>query len=223
MAGVDPEASVGKEEILRHSVSFILPVRDMQYDLRERVHTILEVLAELTDAFDVLIVDYGSRDETRDVALELEREYPQVRVLDRADCRESLEAMEAGIPATAGEIVFVHDASTPFSPGAVRRLWQIRDDEELVMAQSRVNRAVAAIGRNVAHHSMAAPAATRDRAGEATSVQMLRRQAINELRPKTPEKDYAVDRVTRNDLLQPQAEADSLPRLLQRLRRLTSR
>lgn len=207
---------------MRHSVSFILPVRDMQYDLRERVHTILDVLAELTDAFEVLIVDYGSRDETRDVASELEREYPQVRVLDRADCSEAIEAMEAGIPATSGEIVFVHDASTLFSPGAVRRLWQIRDDEELVMAQSRVNRAVAAIGRNVAHQA-ATSTATRERAGDATSVQMLRRRAIDELRPKMPEKDYSLDRVTRNDLLQPHAESDGLPRLLQRLRRLTSR
>ncbi len=201
------------------SVSFILPVRDMQVELRDRVHTILEVLTELTNVFDILVVDYGSSDDTREVALELEREYPQVRLLDRTDLRDSFEALEAAIPATEGEIVFMHDPSTPFSPSAVRQLWDIRDDEELVMAQSRPE----SLSRSTRGSRVAATAWDTRSASSSCSVQMLRRRAIASLQVPAPASSWPVDRVTRTDLLQPGPVSEGLPRLLSRLRRLTTR
>lgn len=201
------------------SVSFILPVRDMQLELRDRVHTILEVLTELTNVFDILVVDYGSSDDTREVALELEREYPQVRLLDRTDLRDSFEALEAAIPETEGEIVFMHDPSTPFSPSAVRQLWDIRDDEELVMAQSRPE----ALSRSTRGSRVASTAWDTRSAATSCSVQMLRRRAIASLQVPAPASSWPVDRVTRTDLLQPGPVSEGLPRLLSRLRRLTTR
>jgi len=204
---------------LSPSVSFILPVRDMQVELRDRVHTILEVLTELTDRFDILVVDYGSVDDTREVALELEREYPQVRLLDRSDLRDSFEALEAAIPASDGEIVFMHDPATPFSPSAVRQLWDIRDDEELVMAQSRPE----SLARSARGSRVAPPAWEARAAASSCSVQMLRRRAIASLQVAAPTTSWPVDRVTRTDLLQPGPASEGLPRLLSRLRRLATR
>ena len=214
-----PVRELRKDEPLSPSVSFILPVRDMQAKLHDRVSTILEVLTELTDVFDILLVDYGSSDDTREVAIELEREYPQVRLLDRTDLRDSLEALESAIPATEGEIVFMHDPTTPFSPSAVRQLWDIRDDEELVMAQSRPE----SLSRASRGGRVASPAWDARQASSSCSVQMLRRRAIASLQIAAPATSWPVDRVTRTDLLQPGPVSDGLPRLLSRLRRLATR
>ena len=40
--------------------------------------TIVEVLVEVTTEFDVLVIDYGSTDDTREVAMDLVREFPQI-------------------------------------------------------------------------------------------------------------------------------------------------
>jgi glycosyltransferase involved in cell wall biosynthesis len=115
-----------------------LPVRNHQHRLSRCVLSILDVLGELTDRFDLLIVDYGSEDETREVALELVREFPQVDYLDRG--RQEFElfgAVEAGIRRTTGDIIFVHDPSQPLGLAELQRLWRMRNDDDLIMVQSR--------------------------------------------------------------------------------------
>lgn len=199
---------------MSQSVSFILPVRDMQYKLRDRVQAILEVLAELTDSFDVLIVDYGSRDDTREVALDLVHEYPQVDLLDRGEGSDLLGAVEAGIYRTRGEIIFVHDSSLPLGVVALQRLWQMRDDTDLVMAQSR--------STDQATAPMAHLGAGRRADAAGSSIQMIRRIAIpRSARPAEP--SFTVDKVMRTDLISESPEAVRLPKLLSRLRRMANR
>ena len=200
---------------MSQSVSFILPVRDLQKGLRDRVQLILEILGELTDTFNVLIVDYGSRDETREIAMDLVREYPQVDFMDGGERSELFSAIEAGIHRTTGEIIFIHDATLPLGPSALHRLWQMRDDDDLVMAQSR-NTAAAP------RWYLDAPSGRRGQDSTRSSIQMIRRCAIRELPARKPTPSFAVDRVTRTDLLDEPAEALRLPKLLTRLRRLTS-
>ena len=198
------------------SVSLILPVRDMENGLRDRVQSILEVLSELTPDFDLLIVDHGSRDETRDVAMDLVREYPQVDFLDKPEATDRVTAVEAGIHRTCGEIIFVHDPATPFGAGALHSLWRMRDDADLVMAQSRSTRATR--GSIVNRGGVRRPAF----GAAGGCLQMIRRCALPPSRRNAPAK-YAVDRVTRTDLLSEPLESAGLPKLLARLRRMTQR
>jgi glycosyltransferase involved in cell wall biosynthesis len=200
---------------LSQSVSFILPVRNLQYGLRDRVQMILEILGELTDTFDVLIVDYGSRDETREVALDLVREFPQVDYLDRGKGGDLFSAVEAGIYRTTGEIVFIHDPTLALGLTALHGLWQMRDDDDLVMAQSRTP----ADGRQA---FLDLPSGRRAPASARSSIQMIRRCAIRELPSRQQRSSFAVDRVTRTDLMDEPAESLRLPKLLTRLKRLTN-
>ncbi len=197
------------------SVSFILPVRNLQSGLRKRVLVVLEVLAELTDSFDLLIVDYGSRDDTRDVALDLVREYPQVDFLDQGVNSDLYAAIEAGIHRTRGEIIFVHDSSLPLAVSALQSLWQMRDDQDLVMAQSRST-------EPGPEPLLDLTRGRRRQVTAATSIQMIRRRAMPLVDPPKSNASFAVDRVTRTDLLGESPEATRLPKLLARLRRFTT-
>ncbi len=216
--GVGTTASQ-RERKLSQSVSLILPVRDLQNGLRDRVQTILEILAELSNTFDLLIVDYGSRDETREVAMDLVREYPQVDFMDwgeRGGGSELFSAIEAGIRRTRGEIIFIHDPMLPLGLSALQGLWQMRDDDDLVMAQSRAT--------GVPLRSLLATSGGRQAPmSSRSSIQMIRRCAIRELPARQqPASSFTVDRVTRTDLLDEPADALRLPKLLTRLRRLTT-
>jgi hypothetical protein len=196
---------------LSQSVSFILPVRDMERQLRDRVQMILEVLEELTGSFDVMIVDYGSQDETVEVAWDLVRTFPQVDFMQAADGADQLGAIEAGLRETKGEVVFVHDPSQPFGASSIRSLWQLRNDDDLVMAQSRsVDRAASRV--------VPMPISRRRRVSASSSIQMIRRQAVEPVRTATVTTNTTVDRLTRTDLLEESPENVRLPKLLAKLR-----
>jgi hypothetical protein len=197
---------------LSDSVSFIVPVRDLQYGLRDRVQMILEILGELTDDFELLIVDYGSRDETRDVAMDLVREYPQVDFVDRGDDADLLAAVESGIHRTRGATIFVHDPTQPLGESALRSLWRMRHDEDLVMAQSRTDEVVR-------QPYLQRPSGRRGSTGR-SSLQMIRRCAIGP--DASREQSPNVERLTRTDLAGQPIDSIRLPKLLTRLRRLTT-
>ena len=89
----------------------LFPVRDVQATLSASVHEILDVVAESNDQFELLIIDDGSADATSEVAHDLQRHYPQVRVVrhDRPLGREA--AIHSGLRRSRGEMVVVHEGA----------------------------------------------------------------------------------------------------------------
>jgi glycosyltransferase involved in cell wall biosynthesis len=65
------------------SLELELAVRNVARVLDGHVERLLEVLEEQSDRFLLKIVDEGSADETWDIARELARQYPQIRVEKR--------------------------------------------------------------------------------------------------------------------------------------------
>ncbi len=176
--------------------------------LKDRVHRILDALPELTSQFEVMIVDHGSSDETLEVAAELSTSFPQVDFLDGSGDAES--AVEDGLRRTSGEVIFVHDPTMPFSFTSMRRLWEMRSDDELVMARSK------------AHHVLRGPH-TQAKARAKCALQMIRRRAIDDMRSRS--ESYAVpsfERFTRTDLAQHSLDESINPNLVARLRRFVS-
>ncbi len=161
---------------MKPSVSVLLPVYNAQHRLENEVAAILDVLAELTDRFDVLIVDDGSVDDTTDVAQQLAIVYPQVSTV-RHPLRLGLaEAVQTGLDQTDGDILFVGDEQCGVDPEDMRRLWPLRSERGLVMA------------RPPAAENPSAPwiakllAWTPKREQATTGVQMIRRREFDELR-----------------------------------------
>jgi hypothetical protein len=76
--------------------------------LAQTVHSVLEVVSELTDRFELLIIDDGSADATSEVANELTHEYPQVRAICQGECLGREAAIRAGLQQSRGEVVLEH-------------------------------------------------------------------------------------------------------------------
>jgi cellulose synthase/poly-beta-1,6-N-acetylglucosamine synthase-like glycosyltransferase len=101
-----------------------LPVHNVEATLHCTVREILEVLPDLTHRFDVLIVDDGSTDGTREIAHDLARDYPQVRVCCRGIRLGRAAAVHAALEQSQGEVVLLHEENQGTPIDAIHRLWQ---------------------------------------------------------------------------------------------------
>jgi glycosyltransferase involved in cell wall biosynthesis len=118
------------------SLSIILPVRDAERTLSEQVHELLEVLPDLTSRFEVLVIDDASRDQTPEIAAELARTYPQLRLIRHSQPLGLDLAVQTGIGRALGQTILVHDTAGRASPTDLKRLWSLRHDRQVVLARA---------------------------------------------------------------------------------------
>jgi Glycosyl transferase family 2 len=82
----------------------------------------------LTPDYEVIIVDDGSADRTPEIADELARAYPEVRVVHHARSRGYGAALRTGVANSRKEFIFYTDADGQFDPSELEMLWPCMTD-----------------------------------------------------------------------------------------------
>jgi cellulose synthase/poly-beta-1,6-N-acetylglucosamine synthase-like glycosyltransferase len=118
------------------SLSIVVPVRDAQAVIGERLHYLLDLVPDLTSRFEMIVVDDASIDHTAEIVSELARQYPQVKLIVHTTRRGSNIATQTGLAAASGETIFVQEDMTAMSANHLRRLWSLRTDQSLVIARA---------------------------------------------------------------------------------------
>jgi glycosyltransferase involved in cell wall biosynthesis len=162
-----------------HSLSVVLPVHNAQTTLTDTVFRLLDILPDVADRFEVLIVDDASRDYTAEVAGDLVQEFPQVGFVRHGMRRGMAAAIETGMQRTTGDFVLVQDQRDPLRPQVIRRLWEMRLDEQLVVARIEPTppAAEASLLSRLIHWGRAVQTAHADRP-LASGTQLISRQAV---------------------------------------------
>ncbi|MDY0169255.1 MAG: glycosyltransferase [Thermoguttaceae bacterium] len=109
---------------MERSLSLLLPVRNAQATLSETVHRILEVASDLTDRFELIIIDDGSTDATSEVAEDLKRNYPQIRAVRHGQPRGEQESLRSGLRMSSGRIVLCRDPAVQLAVEELPRVWK---------------------------------------------------------------------------------------------------
>ncbi len=120
---------------MERSLSALLPVCDAQFTLCATVLDLLDVVPDLTDRFEIVIVDDGSTDATIEVADDLAAGYPQVKALRHATRQGRLAAICTGLANSQGEIVFVQVPGCTVPCDEMRRLWERIGEHEIVLGR----------------------------------------------------------------------------------------
>jgi glycosyltransferase involved in cell wall biosynthesis len=122
-----------KEPAVKPALTILLPVHNAEPILAEQVQRLLELVPDLTNQFEIVIVDDGSTDPTEDIARELAHQYPQVVMMRLPKRLGRSVAIKQGMLRARGEIVFTHEQGVFPSPTDLRRMWAMRRDETLIM------------------------------------------------------------------------------------------
>jgi glycosyltransferase involved in cell wall biosynthesis len=107
-----------------NSISVLLPVQNAQATLAATVQEILDVAADLSERFEVLIIDDGSSDATSEVAAELTHDYPQVRAVRQGHSVGREEAIRSGMKQSRGDVVLLHEDQDGAPMEEILCLWR---------------------------------------------------------------------------------------------------
>ncbi len=94
------------------SLSVIVPV----YNEKATVATLLERVCAVRLADEVIVVDDGSSDGTRDLLPQIAASHPEIRIILHATNRGKGAAVRTGIQAATKDLVLIQDADLEYDP-----------------------------------------------------------------------------------------------------------
>jgi glycosyltransferase involved in cell wall biosynthesis len=109
-------------------LSVFFPAYNDSGTIASLVISALQTARRLTDDFEVIIVNDGSADGTADIADELARTYPKVRVIHHEKNRGYGGALRSGFASATQDLVFYTDGDAQYDPAEMSALWEAFND-----------------------------------------------------------------------------------------------
>jgi glycosyltransferase involved in cell wall biosynthesis len=122
-----------------HSISVFFPCFNEQAAVESLTRKTVSVLQKLTDDFEVIIVNDGSRDDTAAIADRLAKEIPQVRAVHHPRNLGYGFALRSGFKAATKELVFYTDGDSQFNIEELADILPLIDQCDIVSCY-RLNR-----------------------------------------------------------------------------------
>ena len=114
-------------------LSVFFPAYNDSGTIASLVITALHAARRLTPDCEIIVVNDGSADATADIADELARTYPEVKVIHHPTNRGYGGALRTGFQAATREFVFYTDGDAQYDPAEVELLWdRLRDGVDVV-------------------------------------------------------------------------------------------
>lgn len=133
---------------IARDLSIVVPVFNEVENLRPLVDAVREALAD-AHVWELLLVDDGSTDGTRELARRLAREDDRVRLVSLARNFGQTAAMQAGFDAAHGAVVVSMDGDLQNDPADIPRLLEKLEEGYDLVAGYRVDRQDTLITRKV--------------------------------------------------------------------------
>jgi len=108
----------------RPGLSVFFPAYNDSGTIASLVITAIQTARRLTPDFEVIIVNDGSADTTAQIADELARTYPEVRVVHHPRNRGYGGALRSGFEAATQDLVFYTDGDAQYDPSEMALLWE---------------------------------------------------------------------------------------------------
>ena len=115
------------------SLSVFFPAYNEQDNIVKLTKTIVNVLEEIGNEYEVIIVNDGSSDNTGEVAEELARRYPRVRVIHHDKNRGYGAALKTGFTSAKNDYVFYTDGDGQFDVRELKKFVALIGLSDLVV------------------------------------------------------------------------------------------
>jgi glycosyltransferase involved in cell wall biosynthesis len=126
-----------------HGVSVVLPAYNEEALIERTVRHVAEVLRQLVDDYEIVVVNDGSRDRTREILVQLMATEPDLHL--RTICHTRNQgygaALASGFDAAHADLILMLDADGQFDAAEVVHLLAAIDDDTDLAIGFRVHRA----------------------------------------------------------------------------------
>jgi glycosyltransferase involved in cell wall biosynthesis len=121
-------------------LSVFFPALNDSGTIASLVISALQTARTLTPDFEIIIVNDGSADSTAQIADELARTYPEVRVVHHQRNRGYGGALRSGFAAATRDLVFYTDGDAQYDPAEMALLWEAFDEDVDLVNGYKVSR-----------------------------------------------------------------------------------
>jgi len=126
------EAGAFSEKNTEIGISVVVPVFNEEKNLPILVPQIVDVLKLLGTSYEMIFVDDGSTDTSREILRQMASRYPQLHLLAfKENCGETA-AGAAGLKEARGEVVITLDADLQNDPKDIPRMLEYLNDYDMV-------------------------------------------------------------------------------------------
>jgi dolichol-phosphate mannosyltransferase len=110
------------KKMLHRDISLVIPVYDEEDNIKPLIAELREVLPALGRSYEIIFVDDGSRDRSREILKAAASQDPQIRIIRFKKNAGQTAAFDAGFKAAQGDIVVTMDADLQNDPHDIPRL-----------------------------------------------------------------------------------------------------
>jgi len=113
----------------RPGISAFFPAYNDGGTIPSMVLTAVMTLRELTDDYEVIVVNDGSSDHTSEVLEELATRYPELRIIHHEQNQGYGGALRTGFGSATKDLIFYTDGDAQYDARELRRLYEVWSDE----------------------------------------------------------------------------------------------
>ena len=121
------------------TLSIFFPAYNEEDNIALVVKEALKIAPQVSEDFEVIVVDDGSSDRTAQVVREISKEFPQVRLVSHGKNRGYGAALKTGMESATKDYIFYCDSDNQFDLSELPRLVELIDESDLVIGY-RLNR-----------------------------------------------------------------------------------
>jgi glycosyltransferase involved in cell wall biosynthesis len=124
----------------RPGITAFFPAYNDAGTIASMVVSVHRTLEELTDDFEIIVVENGSTDHTVDILEELDRRYERLRVLSYREPLGYGGALRVGFAEATREMIFYTDGDAQYNPYELRLLLPALNDDVDVVNGWKIDR-----------------------------------------------------------------------------------
>ena len=109
-------------------LSAVIPVYNESRTLAKVLSLVFEAVP---DIFEVVAVDDGSKDNSREILTAYARNEPRLKVIFQPENCGKTAALRTGIAATTGNVIIIQDADLEYDPYDINKLMQVFREKEV--------------------------------------------------------------------------------------------
>lgn len=113
---------------LKPGISVFFPAYNDENTIEHLVIEALEILDDLTDDYEVIIVNDGSSDSTAEILNNLAKKIPEVKVIHHEQNQGYGGALRSGFKSAGKSLIFYTDGDGQYSVSELRRLFPLMKD-----------------------------------------------------------------------------------------------